>query len=755
MPRLLDFSTAYETTTTDGGLTLPMPAYTAGSLVFVSVTGDTGTPTWGCSNGVGTWNIVFQRTNTCCTVVFWKYCAASGEGDIVVTSNVTETYNGCAQVWEDVFQGHTVGSPPVQTNVAQASSTRFNMPTLTTSAADSAVLCIIGSSAVAQAHLCEGVAHLVAVSDGLAEGSGYGWFYRAAAGLTPADVKGAMNLAGVGVAAVIEVRAPAGGATLRPAYTVSDASILLTPQPGAAWDGNTAFAATADTNFGTSIAGRVCNDATVSTAVNDIGLDPAAFMAFAGLTNVASSTAMSGAEAVVAAARYNVGTRNILGHFRGPTAIANQTLSPVSGGRGIWFGLKSGATAATDWKVWQVHGADAQKPGYFQPFVVNAGNTDTIATAGTLSNADVRRYGFWRGGQGSLTGQACFGPIWAMDTQVIAGGTSATPLELPDIVRAVADQKLRISALLQGANQALMLQAVQFGNGGTNPAFLDLRAAAIEFAARRNAPKKLVNYNGTDNSIGYTFYPGASDVFDLRGAVFSSPSLFHWRWHASMSLSATVLVGGAQLFGAGDVQLRAFTLPATAFSDCATITQNGATLTGCSFANSKIFSDNPALISGCTFASGAAAGHAIEATAGGSFTLNGNLFSGYGASGTTNAAFYNNSGAAITLNIGSGDTPTVRNGAGASTTVVATKTKTFTGLPSGTEIRIRQGSYTLAQQQDVTTGSYAYAHPVTDAPARAQFTLPGFVFEDIDFVLNGSDQPFAVTFAPDPSYTTL
>ncbi|MBI3290362.1 hypothetical protein HYZ78_03110, partial [Candidatus Microgenomates bacterium] len=60
-------------------------------------------------------------------------------------------------------------------------------------------------------------------------------------------------------------------------------------------------------------------------------------------------------------------------------------------------------------------------------------------------------------------------------------------------------------------------------------------------------------------------------------------------------------------------------------------------------------------------------GHAIEITATGTFTFEGNTFSGYGADGTTDAAIYNNSGGIVTLNIsGGGSTPTIRNGAGAS-----------------------------------------------------------------------------------------
>jgi hypothetical protein len=65
-------------------------------------------------------------------------------------------------------------------------------------------------------------------------------------------------------------------------------------------------------------------------------------------------------------------------------------------------------------------------------------------------------------------------------------------------------------------------------------------------------------------------------------------------------------------------------------------------------------------------------GHAVQIT---SNTVNpqtskGNTFSGYGTTGTNDAAVYNNSGGALTINVTDlGDSPSYRNGTGASTTV--------------------------------------------------------------------------------------
>lgn len=753
MPAIRDSSFAFESVTTDGGLTIPMCAHEAGDLLFVFLVGDTGTPTVSVTSG-GTWNQLFQRVNTCSLTVLWKY-AVAGEPDVVMTASVNETYSGVLVAARDVFQGYTSGSPPVFSQTT-STGTKIALPTITTTANDSLVLACVSSAATSSFSFVEGALQDLTKVDGAAEGLGVGWFFKRTAGLTTAYNATSMSSQNGGKA-VIEVRAPAGGATVIPAYSSEDASILLTPSPGIAFDGNTAIAATADTNFGTNIAGRTCNDATIAPAVADIGIDTGAFMSFAGITNTATLNAMSGAETVMPASRYDVGSRNILCHFRHSTPVQNQRLSPIGSNRGVWFGMKSGATALTDWKVWQVHGNDsAFPPGNTVPFIVNAANTDQIAVAGTLNSADVRRYGFWTGGLGVLTQQAAFGPMWAMDTVTLAGGNAAEPIDIPGVVRAAALNKVRYSSLLQGANQMLCLQAIQFGDGGTNPVFVRINGGAVEFPARRNVTKKIVNYNGVDDSVGWTFYPGAGDTVDLAGTAFASSNKYHWRVHPSASASAAYDFDGMALNGAGDVQLRnVTTFSGISFNDCSTVVQNSASIDDCVFSNSTISAcDNPGVVSNCDFASGGT-GHAIVITTPGVYGFVGNNFAGYGADGTTDAAIYNNSGGAVTLNIsGGGNAPTVRNGAGASTTVVSGATVTFTGLPTGCDIVIlTAGTSSILQQVD-SHGATSYAYSYSGTPTvDVGFIKPGFVpFYIRNLALGATDASIPVSLTADRNY---
>jgi len=133
----------------------------------------------------------------------------------------------------------------------------------------------------------------------------------------------------------------------------------------------------------------------------------------------------------------------------------------------------------------------------------------------------------------------------------------------------------------------------------------------------------------------------------------------------------------------------AATLEDSTVIDCGTMTQAGATITNSGFDSPAVATGNPAilsddldLITDCDFISGGA-GHAIELTSNHVSPINwdGNKITGYSgtpgsnlvaSSGSNDAAIYNNSGKALTINVINGaDLPAIRNGAGATTTVVA------------------------------------------------------------------------------------
>jgi hypothetical protein len=137
---------------------------------------------------------------------------------------------------------------------------------------------------------------------------------------------------------------------------------------------------------------------------------------------------------------------------------------------------------------------------------------------------------------------------------------------------------------------------------------------------------------------------------------------------------------------------------------------------------------------------------AIQHPATGTFNYTNLNFSGntYDVNNTSNGL--------VTINIAGGSNPSVLNAGSSTTEIINARQKVFTNLPMNCEVRIRQGSHTLAHQQNVTTGMFVYSYGVTDRPAIAQFTSPGFDIPFINLLLDGNDQVFAVQVFEDPSY---
>ena len=136
------------------------------------------------------------------------------------------------------------------------------------------------------------------------------------------------------------------------------------------------------------------------------------------------------------------------------------------------------------------------------------------------------------------------------------------------------------------------------------------------------------------------------------------------------------------------------TIDGVTFRACAQITQNSAvivdSLIAASTATAAILSNNPSNITNTTFISGGT-GHAIQLTTAGTYDFTDLTFEGYASTNgsTGNEVVYNNSGGAVTINAsGVSGTISIRNGAGASTTVNNTVSITITNLKDNTEVRV-------------------------------------------------------------------
>ena len=117
----------------------------------------------------------------------------------------------------------------------------------------------------------------------------------------------------------------------------------------------------------------------------------------------------------------------------------------------------------------------------------------------------------------------------------------------------------------------------------------------------------------------------------------------------------------------------------TTFRRCSQITQASGTFTSCIFEDIKgpvsLYADDIDNVSYCSFTSVSGSNHAIELSAhhaGNTYTLTGCEYTDYASSDgdTGNECIYNNSGGAVIINVSGGDTPSIRNGSGASTSLV-------------------------------------------------------------------------------------
>lgn len=756
MPQIRDWQFNWHATTTATTIACKLPQYQQNDLLLAILSADTTAQTWSASG----WTQLFTATNTNNLGILWKIAGAS-ETDPTFTYTGAETANVHLLAISDVntstpFNG--TGGAGTGYRTASNSAARVAMPVLTTTVNNSLILYINSESGAVVPGVLEGPCTWEDAMDGSAHSHGWSWGFQATAGAVGGSTYANKSGTAAGVIATIGISPPSGGATVIPTYCAADASIYVDPIHGTtAYNSNTAFAATVTTNFAATLGSQTLSNGTAGAGA-DVGLN--SYHSMGQITGVTTDGTYAGACTVLAAGnKPNVAGKNVLVHAKPSTPKVYQNLDNIAKAtsKGVAFGM---ASSAGNYKWYAAHGFGTKwNTAQHVPLIINDGAT-ALASAGTLVNTSIASFGWAI--SGTLAAPVMqFGSLWVLDTTTISGGNASYPVKVPGIVKAAATGKERMSVLQQGATQMLVLQPLQFGNGGTNPLYLDLSNTATEFPQQRSVADGQVFYNSVDNVCGLTFYPGASDTIDIRNAVFSSKSKFKWDWHASMSTSATVYTSGAQVINAGTLNLRAITYTDMAFTDCLSVTQNSATLSACILKNCKITSsvladmDN---ISGCAFTSGGT-GHAIEVGGSAStITFTGNSFTGYAASNgsTGNEAIYVNiASGTVTINIsGGGSTPSIRT-AGATVNVVSGATVTFTGLPTGCDIVIlTAGTSTILQQIDQNAGtSYAWGYSGTPT-VDVGFIKPGYVVQYIrGLALGSTDSSIPISLAVDRNFS--
>lgn len=176
-----------------------------------------------------------------------------------------------------------------------------------------------------------------------------------------------------------------------------------------------------------------------------------------------------------------------------------------------------------------------------------------------------------------------------------------------------------------------------------------------------------------------------------------------------------------QLYGCSFINCGAINLPPTAtnreviscnFESCEELDPDTCKLQYCFFIQADTYAvlldKTSHNISNCTFIRGTT-GYAFRIPSGatGTYASTNNTYTGYAASGSANAAIYNNSGGSVTITVSGGDAPTYYNIGGSTTTIDATVSVTFDKLKDNTEVRVYKTSddSVIAGIENATAGS--------------------------------------------------
>jgi hypothetical protein len=445
----------------------------------------------------------------------------------------------------------------------------------------------------------------------------------------------------------------------------------------------------------TTLNGKSVSGVTIGTATADSGVNP--FRSSANFTGVSSTTGLGHTEFVLTA------TDNLteLGGLVFGTWLHGLPRDYVDSGKAVQGGkyLVIG-NDASNYRAWVIGGqfTKTDKADARNTFLIEVATSDTIyGSAGSPNYTTADFFAFGSAGYYGAV-NIRFNELYLLGDFVLAGGSSLAPIEFNEMVFAVNNGGGILPLMQQVGSGALIWCPLKFG--GVDPIAISCNLNTFQYPQKADEID-YVDFHVSNNKVGFEFDGqdrggGDVDVLHFTNCVFTSPSSYYWRFASTHDAGADVDMTGSTVVGAAVTLRSGVSLAAMSFINCGTFTQNNAALASCQFADTKVTSDNPADISGCAFTS-SGTGHGIEITAAGTYTFTGNTFTGYaGTNGSTgNEGIYNNSGGAVTINVVGGSTPTIRNGAGASTTVNNAVTIELTGLIAGSRIYIENTTDTV------------------------------------------------------------
>ena len=276
---------------------------------------------------------------------------------------------------------------------------------------------------------------------------------------------------------------------------------------------------------------------------------------------------------------------------------------------------------------------------------------------------------------------------------------------------------------------------ISFGDGSSDVSFVDSEKS-LAFPPLADAVSTFQNYL---DSIGVSVKATSNSTVKLTNSQIGASVPYSFNVDAA-SGSSVDLTGNSYVFATASLDADV-TYLRQLFVGGAGINDNGAEIRNSTFiVNDQVGSGNAMVdwsgttdIESCAFelASGTASAHAIKIASAGTYTFTALTFSGFGADGSNTAALLNDTGGAVVINVFSGLAPTVKNGAGASTTINVLTTLTLTGLQTNSEVRVYDAG-TTTELAGVENSGTSFSANISASSVDIVIHSLGFEYQKIE-----------------------
>lgn len=689
-------SASYDSGGVVNALTVALPPHQAGDLLLAQVGQDTGTGTFSATD----WFVIGAHAASSATRNGWLGRIATSDStpsptfqstltdDMVVTIYVirdADTSSTVANALHASVKADVTGSGP------QAS------PTLTTTIPNCLLLYSFGYDGAGFVVLDPSeVTFVERVNSNAFVSQASGFYQQQAAGAIP-SIEANCTANDGGTAWVLAVKNATGGA-LSPTSTRTGTNLMRFS--GASTDAN--LTADALSNIAATIAGKTVDSNALSLTQTQDDAD-----ALGGRYEYYSSAALL-ADHWVGSRWALASTANLVGKI---VSISWRVAVNSLYGDDGWIVVFADSTG--DWAAFRLLRPYQLKESEPINSIIRPDMATPLASGGAVDWTDITHIGFGyhriSAASTSVKGISLMRVI-TIEAPIMVAGSQATPVSAVSIGALFSPTGIGLPGTYdaQGEGQLLLRSSIQIGDGSRQTYYNGL-GTSIEFPADFVALGKQKFWNVPAEGVEIRVKASATDTIRFGGGAIRGASRQKFVIDPTSSPSAYYDFAGAVFLGLSVTWQAGITCNGASFVECYTITANGGTFDECSFRRSSsaiaLTTGDPGEISNCEFTS-AGTGHAIEITQPGTYTFAGNTFEGYGADGTTDAAIYNNSGGAVTLNItGGGDTPTVRNGTGASTTVNNNVSITIEGLVAGSALRVERVSDNALMVENASTST--------------------------------------------------